>query len=1248
MASSRHLRRRLLALTTGLSTLAFALPLRAQQDAPRTFPNPLDELMREQTPSRPLPPPLMRRMPDGKMRPAPMRTNTVNTRPELAQRTQPRTEPLRDNQALGNQGIHKVQTESLPFGSKGERVAVAFGRGEWLPPAGERVQPALLALAQQRIADAAKIANGEAVRPSVYALLVVNGRMDAELKRTLAGLGVELFGFYPHTAYQARIPAAVLEQTANLPQIRWVGQPSRINKLEPELEAVVNGKAFDKHALLSKETGESLFPVYFALFAPDADGAIRDLIRDEGGKINHYSAKINVVQADVTRATLERILAMDAVLYAELVPVHTALHTRSLPSINADWFWGAYDPLPPGSTGQVRMGIIDSGVHSAHTDFGHVPVFGLSFISGESVWTDLNGHGTHVAGTMIGRGAGNSRYRGIAAGIFDTGNTNPDFTAGQVFNSGGSSVGGSVLDGLEYMNGETITNRVRQVFNYSGGGGGTGQTGTDTNSRKVDEIFQNNVLAVVAAGNSGSGAQTVLQPGVAKGALTVGSIYDNDILAGSGLIAGNTDSIAGSSSRGPTGDGRVKPDVVAPGRYIDSVATGTTNGYTFNWSGTSMAAPHVAGLAAGLIGHYNMPAWGTKAVMIASAINLGLDITAQGRGKVDGLLAHYWTDGGWSTSWSSIGATGELDYYDFNLSQAASQVRIALVWPDPPGGAGASVARVNDLDLRVQTTGALNTAWNTYNHSSSTAYDTVEFITIYNLPAGTYRIKVYGYNVSSSQPYAVCHKEIYGSPSPNLSLDMTTPYAVKPNQTFSAYGYATSGSYVASGVYGSFDPLVSGMTNQGLYYNRRSKPSTNDEWFYFDNPNPGTAGWYSPIGMNMGNIGDGRQRQLRWLVQAGAAEGTRNIRFNARSTNGGSGGVTNPVIVDGTLPTSVALRNMHWGADLKPDVVWSVRDVLSGLDVSTAWWRISTDGGATWQGWVNTTSSGSDGTTLGQTVTVNNVPFSQNNANNLIQFFILDMAGNALYTTPETITTGIPTTLSIAPTSIPTGTNATGQVTLSEAAPTDGAVVQLSSSNAAVAAVPATTTVAAGTTVSPSFTITTGAVAADTAVTISATYGGTTINKVITVKRNVSVAGKVSLESVVNSVQTMTFQFRPTDGSGNFNRVVNLNATGNYSLTNIPARQYVVWVKGAKWLANTMNVNATAGNVANANVSLAAADGNNDNVGDISDLLLVIASFNTASGGSGYNAAVDLNCDDKVDISDLLLLVSHYNQAGAP
>ena len=83
---------------------------------------------------------------------------------------------------------------------------------------------------------------------------------------------------------------------------------------------------------------------------------------------------------------------------------------------------------------------------------------------------------------------------------------------------------------------------------------------------------------------------------MAKNALTVGNVSDNGYLA--------VGDIANGSSRGPTGDGRMKPNVVAPGHMVTSAkADTTTNKYKDDF-GTSMAAPHVTGLAATLMEHY--------------------------------------------------------------------------------------------------------------------------------------------------------------------------------------------------------------------------------------------------------------------------------------------------------------------------------------------------------------------------------------------------------------------------------------------------------------------------------------------------------------------------------------------------------------------------------------------------------------------------------------------------------------------
>ena len=147
----------------------------------------------------------------------------------------------------------------------------------------------------------------------------------------------------------------------------------------------------------------------------------------------------------------------------------------------------------------------------------------------------------------------------------------------------------------------------------------------------------------------------------------------------------------------------------------------------------------------------------------------------------------------------------------------------------------------------------------------------------------------------------------------------------------------------------------------------------------------------------------------------------------------------------------------------------------------------------------------------------------------------------------------------------------------------------------------------------------------------------------------VNVSGRITLQSVVNSIQQIAFTFRPTSGSS-FTRTILLNTDGSYSLSNLPAGNYTVSIKGAKWLRKNISVNASIGNVTNANSVLLAGDTNNDNFADVADLLFIINHYNqqknTPVNNSNYLEAADFNCDDVNDVADLLLIIGNYNKHG--
>ena len=247
---------------------------------------------------------------------------------------------------------------------------------------------------------------------------------------------------------------------------------------------------------------------------------------------------------------------------------------HSVPQIGAPTAWAAgYD-----GTG-TTVAVLDTGVDAAHPDLAGVVTAAENFTDSPDT-ADHFGHGTHVAATVAGTGAASGgRRKGVAPGA--------DVMVGKVLGDDGYGLESWVLAGMEWA-----ARSGADVVNMSLGGDPT--DGTDPLSQAVNALTEETgTLFVVSAGNSGeNGASTIGSPGSATGALTVGAVDREDQLAP-------------FSSRGPrVGDLAVKPDITAPGVDIVAArATGTAMGtpmddkYTAA-SGTSMAAPHVAGAAA--------------------------------------------------------------------------------------------------------------------------------------------------------------------------------------------------------------------------------------------------------------------------------------------------------------------------------------------------------------------------------------------------------------------------------------------------------------------------------------------------------------------------------------------------------------------------------------------------------------------------------------------------------------------------
>lgn len=255
--------------------------------------------------------------------------------------------------------------------------------------------------------------------------------------------------------------------------------------------------------------------------------------------------------------------------------VEASLH-QSVPQIGTNTAWES------GYTGEgVKVAVLDTGIDAQHPDIAPQLDGAVSFVPGEEV-TDKNGHGTHVASTVLGTGAADGKSKGVA----------PDarLLVGKVLSDEGFGLDSWIIDGMEWASDNA------KIVNMSLGSSEPSD-GTDPMAQAVDRLSEENgTLFVIAAGNRG-GEGTIGSPGAADAALTVGAVD-------------KADKLAYFSSKGPRyKDMGLKPDLSAPGVGINAARSQYSpgSGSYKSLNGTSMATPHVAGAAAILAQKY--PEW---------------------------------------------------------------------------------------------------------------------------------------------------------------------------------------------------------------------------------------------------------------------------------------------------------------------------------------------------------------------------------------------------------------------------------------------------------------------------------------------------------------------------------------------------------------------------------------------------------------------------------------------------------------
>lgn len=675
----------------------------------------------------------------------------------------------------------------------------------------------------------------ERLRPGKHHYLVqfVGPIKDAWLK-SLREIGAEPRQHYANFAYVVRASDKLLPRIAALPFVRWVGHLPYRARLAPTLK--LGSKAGKKAGPLPRTRKlPDRYTVQF--FGPEDRQAASAAVRKLGFKVLNPGAKGNVLIVEATGPE-----SSHAPKLGRLSKVHgvRAIRERSLKRPSNDVaavVMGTTRSLGSSGLGLSGKGetiaVCDTGLDTGdpshlHPDFAGrlagiksypiTPEF-RDYIrnpGGDDGPADFDsGHGTHVAGSVLGNGAASVRLPGAAKPIRGLA-----YNARLVFQAVEQELRWKNLDDQAYYGRYLLAGipedltvllsyayaKRARIHSNSWGGGDPGEY--DEQCEQLDRFVwrRRTFCVVVAAGNDGTDADgdgkinpmSVTSPGTAKNCITVGACenrrpafngetygewWPQDYPVGpfrNDPMADDSDTVVAFSSRGPTRDGRIKPEVVAPGTFILStrstqIASNNTawaafppSRLYFHMGGTSMATPLTAGALA-LIREYlrtNEKKRSPSAALLKATLILGCERLAgyspadvlldnhQGYGRVnlDAVLAPASPAKGVFRDDKPGLRTGQVRRFTLKVKSNQVPVRMVLAYSDYPGA-----ALVNNLNLIVIDPKGRRYVGNQTAPGAMTLDTTsnVEAIQVSRPAAGTWTIEVVGANVPQGpQPFA--------------------------------------------------------------------------------------------------------------------------------------------------------------------------------------------------------------------------------------------------------------------------------------------------------------------------------------------------------------------------------------------------------------------------------------------------------------------------------------------------------------
>ena len=468
---------------------------------------------------------------------------------------------------------------------------------------------------------------------------------------------------------------------------------------------------------------------------------------------------------------LEQVLMQPSVMQLRADPAFAAFNDNSRQHMQTNSM-ATYFTTDLDGSGQI-VAVADAGLDEDHGDFGSRVVGSYDVIGDGSTADKHSGHGTHVSCTVLGDG-----FRGGYGGVAQAAELY--FQAMENDNTGNFQ-----SPSLNNLLNTAYNAGARTHTNSWGSSAASQQAKYNSETEDVDDRanyydrYYNGVEGLTilfAAGNDGPNSGTVSPPATAKNVISVGNHKNR--------YSGSPDVMMSGSSRGPTEDGRIKPDLVAPGGYVRSCraqeATDTgsatwSNTYYLEYTGTSMATPNAAGAALMIreyleeIAQRPSPQGAlVKALMVLGAQDMGSrdipnDDEGWGRVNLRNTLAPSSGQGIWVDDRSVMSGTGNSKSYSFNVTQASGLFKAVLTWSDERGSRFSNAQLVNDLDLEVTAPDGTVYLGNDFaNGRSATGgarddVNNLEVVLIDAAATGTWTVKVKDaqHSGSKTQPYAI-------------------------------------------------------------------------------------------------------------------------------------------------------------------------------------------------------------------------------------------------------------------------------------------------------------------------------------------------------------------------------------------------------------------------------------------------------------------------------------------------------------